>query len=236
MLKQVICICLGLSLLACTEVPAPVSEPLPSGNRTIDELRTLDQAKRAFRTVAARVEPVAEAECARRTRGVNCDFRIVVDRAPNVPPNAFQTLDETGRPVIVFTESLLASARNIDELAFVMGHETAHHIEGHLTRQRQAAIIGASISAAIATRAGASVEGVRRATEFGGAIGARAYSKDFELEADALGTVITAQAGFRPVRGAEFFNRIPDPGDQFLGTHPPNAQRIATVRRVAAGL
>lgn len=234
MLKKILCLCLGLSLLACTEAPAPA---LPQTARTtVDELRTLDQAKRAFRTVVARVEPVAESECARLTRGVNCDFRIVVDRAPGVPPNAFQTLDETGRPVIVFTESLLASARNIDELAFVMGHETAHHIEGHLLRQREAAIIGASISAAIATRAGASVEGVRRATEFGGAIGARAYSKDFELEADALGTVITAKAGFKPVRGAEFFNRIPDPGDQFLGTHPPNAQRLATVRRVAAGL
>ncbi|HAB36898.1 MAG TPA: peptidase M48, partial [Rhodobacteraceae bacterium] len=33
-----------------------------------------------------------------------------------------------------------------------------------------------------------------------------------------------------------FFNRIPDPGNRFLGTHPPNSQRIATVERTAAGL
>ena len=72
--------------------------------------------------------------------------------------------------------------------------------------------------------------------QIGAAIGARSYSKDFELEADALGTVIAARAGFNPVRGAQFFNRIPDPGNRFLGTHPANADRLATVQRVAAGL
>jgi len=60
------------------------------------------------------------------------------------------------------------------------------------------------------------------------------YSKDFELEADALGTVITAQAGFDPLLGADFFFRIPDPGNSFLGTHPANADRVAIVRRTAA--
>ena len=67
-------------------------------------------------------------------------------------------------------------------------------------------------------------------------MGARSYSKEFELEADALGTVITKKAGFNPLVGAEFFTRIPDPGNRFLGTHPPNAQRIETVRRVNAKL
>lgn len=45
-----------------------------------------------------------------------------------------------------------------------------------------------------------------------------------------------ALAGYDPLRGAAFFVRIPDPGDQFLGTHPRNAQRIETVRRTAAAL
>jgi len=38
------------------------------------------------------------------------------------------------------------------------------------------------------------------------------------------------------VRGAAFFTQIADPGDRFLGTHPPNAKRIETVRRVNASL
>ncbi len=240
MIKQFTIFAAAVALAACDVAPPPQTGNEPAANikpvQTTDELRTLDAAKRAFRTVTARVEPVAESECRRQTRDVNCDFRIVVDRNPGAPPNAFQTLDDNGRPVIVFTESLLATARNIDELAFVMGHEAAHHIEGHLARQRQNAAIGAVIFAGLANQVGAAPVDIQRATEIGAAVGARSYSKDFELEADALGTVITARAGFRPVRGAQFFNRIPDPGDRFLGTHPPNTQRLETVRRVAAGL
>ncbi|MDB4254950.1 peptidase M48, partial [bacterium] len=43
-------------------------------------------------------------------------------------------------------------------------------------------------------------------------------------------------AGFDPLNGAQFFFRVPDPGDRFLGTHPANADRLRTVQRVAAGL
>jgi predicted Zn-dependent protease len=77
---------------------------------------------------------------------------------------------------------------------------------------------------------------VRSAEEVGALLGARRFSKEFELEADALGTLIAARAGYDPVRGARFFERLPDPGNRFLGTHPPNAARLETVRRVAATL
>ncbi|MEP2027528.1 MAG: M48 family metallopeptidase [Paracoccaceae bacterium] len=195
-----------------------------------------DAAARAFVDVVSTVEPVAERECRARTRGVNCNFRIVVDDRPGQPSNAFQTLDETGRPVVAFTLALIRDARNSDELAFVLGHETAHHIAGHLERQRENAAAGAVIFAGLATLTGASEGGVQTAQDLGATVGARTYSKDFELEADALGTIITTRAGYDPIRGAAFFTRIPDPGDRFLGTHPPNASRIETVRRTAAGL
>ena len=131
---------------------------------------------------------------------------------------------------------MINSVRNADELAFVMGHEASHHIMGHLGRMQQNAAVGAVIFSGLASMSGASAANVRTAEEFGAAVGARTYSKDFELEADALGTIITARAGYNPLRGAEFFTRIPDPGDRFLGTHPPNASRLDTVRRTAAGL
>ena len=92
------------------------------------------------------------------------------------------------------------------------------------------------ISAGLATLGGGDATAVRTAQRVGAQVGARSFSKEFELEADALGTVITARAGYDPVRGAQFFTRIPDPGDRFLGTHPPNAARIEIVRKTAAGL
>ena len=237
MFRMFIALMVAVGLGACTEVATtPVAGPSPTPAAQVpDELRG-SAASRAFGAVVARVEPVAERECRRRTSGVNCDFRIVVDTRPGIPPNAFQTLDDNRRPVIVFTAALLEEARNVDEIAFVMGHETAHHIEGHIDRQQQNALQGAGVLATIATLAGASPAEVRKAAETGAAVGARSFSKEFELEADALGTVIAARSGYSPLKGAQFFNRIPDPGNRFLGTHPPNAARLDIVKKTVAEL
>lgn len=236
MRRMILGLLTALGLTGCGElVLAPAGSP-PQPASSAGPSLSPDAASRAFVKVVSTVEPVAERECRARTRGVNCNFRIVVDDRPGQPSNAFQTVDETGRPVVAFTLALIRDARNADELAFVLGHETAHHIAGHLQRQRENAAAGAVIFAGLATLTGASAGGVQSAQDLGATVGARTYSKDFELEADALGTVITARAGYDPIRGAKFFTRIPDPGDRFLGTHPPNAARIETVRRTAAGL
>ena len=189
-----------------------------------------------FQTVVNTVEPVAERECRARTSGQNCDFRIVVDDREGQPSNAYQTVDKSGRPILAFTLALIADVRNRDELAFVMGHEAAHHIQGHIPRQQQNAATGAILLGGLAVLTGANSAVIDQAVDIGAGVGARSYSKNFELEADALGTLITKRAGYDPVKGAESFTQIPDPGDRFLGTHPPNAQRIETVRRVNGGL
>lgn len=228
-----------LALTACTAVPpSQTGAPVPGSNPAAAPQAA--QPGRAdlqsFTRVVRTVEPVAERECRTRTTGLNCDFKIVLDDAPNQPPNAFQTLDKNGRPILAFNLALIASVRNEDELAFVMGHEASHHIAGHLARQQQNATAGAVLLGGLAALTGASTSAVETASNLGAAVGARTYSKDFELEADALGTVITYQAGYNPLIGAQFFTQIADPGDQFLGTHPPNAQRMETVRQVYAGL
>ncbi len=225
---------LSLALLAgCMAPTATPTAQRPAMNAVAPLSPRASQA-RQFLSVVKTVEPVAEAECRARAPRANCDFRIVVDDRPDQPANAFQTLDNAGRPIIAFTLPMIAAAQNADELAFVMGHETAHHIAGHLARQRENAESGAVIFAGIAALTGGDASSVRSASRLGAQVGARSYSKEFELEADALGTLITQRAGYDPVRGAAFFTRIPDPGNRFLGTHPPNAQRIDTVRRVAA--
>ena len=226
----------GLMFLAACDVPAPAT-PAPAGPSTNSgPTLTPDQAARSFVQVVQTMEPVAERECRRRTTGVNCDYLIVVDDRPNQPPNAFQTRDESGRPIIAFTISLIADVRNRDELAFVMGHEAAHHILGHLDRQQQNAAAGAVIFAGLASITGGANADIETAQEIGAFLGARSFSKDFELEADRLGAVITYNAGYDVMRGVEFFTRIPDPGNRFLGTHPPNAQRADTVRATLAQL
>lgn len=223
-------------LSACAPVMLP--EPAPSDAPTLgisEGAQTrANRMARQFVEVVGTVEPVAEQECRARTSGMNCNFQIVVDDRPNQQPNAFQTEDRFGRPILAFNLGLINSVRNADELAFIMSHEAAHHVMNHLAKTRESATYGAVIFAGIAAIGGAEAEAVRSAEQLGAAVGARAYSKEFELEADQLGTIIAARSGYDPVRGAAFFTRIPDPGNRFLGSHPPNAARIQIVRQTAA--
>lgn len=224
-----------LGLAACVEsVPQPATSvaPLPASGAPV----TQAVAEQNFASVVSRMEPVIERECLNRIGNSSCDFRIVVDNRPGQPPNAYQTLGKDGRPVIAFTLPLIAEARNTDELAFVMGHEAAHHIGEHIPRQQESAKAGALILGTLTAVSGGDARAIRSAQDIGGVLGARRYAKEYELEADALGTVLSWKAGYDPERGAAFFTRIPDPGNQFLGTHPPNASRIETVRRTLSGL
>ncbi|MEM1273089.1 MAG: M48 family metallopeptidase [Pseudomonadota bacterium] len=213
-----------VSLAGCVTAPTPTTVPASADIGTLN-----------FGEVAARVEAVSEAECRARLRGANCDFVILIEQDPRAGVNAFQTLDR-GRPLIIVTAGLLEEIRNADELAFVIGHEAAHHIRQHIPQQVDAARRGALVFGVLAEMGGADDAAIREAAELGAVVGARRYSQEHELEADQLGTIIAARSGFDPVRGAQFFDRLPDPGNRFLGTHPPNAVRQEMVRATAAAL
>ncbi|WP_430447885.1 M48 family metallopeptidase [Rhodophyticola sp.] len=224
------------TLAACNIAPAPTAPRAPSAPAATENTPRLSPAVAVanFEEVVARVEPVAERVCREQTRRQNCDYVIAVERDPRAGVNAFQTEDRQGRPLIIFSLGLIAEARNIDELAFVMGHEAAHHIEGHIPQQRASAREGAIVFGILAQMGGANQAGIQQAVEIGAAVGARRFSQEHELEADAMGTIIALRAGFDPVRGSAFFERLPDPGEQFLGSHPPNAARQAIVRETVA--
>ncbi len=197
--------------------------------------KDFSQSSGEFAQVVSRVEPVAESLCRSSGHPLNCDFEIVVDARDPENMNAFQTLRKNGRPLIVFTQALIDATQNDDELAFVLGHEMAHHLHGHIHRQYQSSRAGAILLGGIIAITGASADIVQSAQRVGAGIGARTYSKEFELEADRLGALIAIHSGYNPVKGAAFFARLPDPGDQFLGSHPPNAARVEMVRRVSLG-
>lgn len=227
---------LGLAGCDVAVVPAPQPDPVvKTASPPAAPFPARVQA-RSFVDVVERLEPVAERVCRERAPRMNCDFLIVVDDTPGAPPNAFQTVDQRGRPIIAFTPGLIAQTRNADEIAFVMAHEAAHHIEDHLAQQSRNATLGAIVFGRLAGAGGASQQAIRDAQQLGAAVGLRSYSQEFELEADRLGAIIAARAGFDPMVGAEFFFRLPDPDGRFLSTHPANAERYAAVQSIAASL
>lgn len=220
--------------LEAARLPGPAVPPVvvspapdtPAGARA---------AARSFVDVISRMEPAVERECyQRRTQPINCDYQFFVDDRAGLEPNAFQTIDAQGRPIIGFTLSLIGAARNADELAFVVGHEASHHILGHLDRKSSAATVGSVILGGLASAYGADNRTVQTAQQVGAQVGATYYSKEWELEADYLGAIIALNAGYDPQHGAQFFARFPDPGDRILGTHPTNATRMAQVARAVA--
>lgn len=233
---------LALATAGCVSVrpqdPVVVLPPLQPAVQasSVGPMLSPAQAAQNFAAVVARVEPVAEAICRERARGAPCDLQIVIDDRIDQPPNAYQTLDKFGQPIVAFTVALIADARNADELAFVMGHEASHHIAGHIPRQQENGMRGALLAGILASVSGADAATAQQLQSIGATVSARSYSKGYELEADALGAEIALRAGYDPVLGAGFFNRLPDPGDEFLGSHPPNAERQAQVRAVVAAL
>lgn len=233
-MRPIAALLLSLSLAGCV-MPVEPTQQTAQPTQTSNAVAP-NQAARNFIAAVNAVEPVAEQICRARTRGINCDFQIAVDDRPGQAPNAFQTLDNTGRPILAFNLALIANAENIDELAFVIGHEAAHHIAGHIPQQQQSASQGALLAGILVAAGGGDQATIQEAQKIGASVGARRFSKGFELEADALGTEITERAGFDALRGSAFFDRLPDPGDKFLGTHPPNADRRATVARAVASL
>lgn len=166
-----------------------------------------------FDVAVSAVLPVARQWCARRAVQ-NCDFAIVVDDRPGRAPNATQSIGPGGRPVLTFTTALIAKARNSDEIALIVAHEAAHHIDGHLAQLNQ------SVTALLAQDHVADA----------GWSHVHAEKRRFELAADTLGAQIMAAAGFDPQRAAQIFLRLPDPAQHAFGSYPANADRFLAVR------
>lgn len=226
-------------LSACAPVPPPpagqnrpeTGAPLPLP-QVAPTQRSPNVAARQFVTVINRMEPAIERECLqRRSRQISCDFQFIVDTNLRSEPNAFQTVDRSGRPVIGFTASLIAATLNQDEIAFVVGHEASHHILNHLDQKSGAATAGAILLGIGAAAMGGGSDTIQTAQQIGASVGANVYSKEWELQADYLGAIVTLGAGYDPTLGSKFFERLPDPGNRILGSHPARAARIAQVRR-----
>lgn len=232
-----------LSLAGCVQTAAlPPLPPAPGQSAAMSPAK-LAQVKAAakvkaqmFLAAASKIEPVSRQMCREKAIAQNCQFQFVIDPRIGLPRNAYQTLDNRNRPVIALTLALVADARDVDELAFVMGHEAAHHILGHLALQEKTSRAAAKAAGDVAAAAGATAAQVRKAQAQGSAKSALGYSKNFELQADALGAEIAFRAGFNPLRGAGFFDRLPEPHRGRQSTHPDNRTRKALVAKVVARL
>ena len=160
------------------------------------------------------------------------EFNLVQD--PSV--NAFCM---PGGKIVVY-EGLLPVTQDETSLAIVLGHEIAHAVAKHSAEQMSTAIkqqYGAQALSVLMAGAGAS-SGMQQVagTVFGlGAKGASAkYSRDHESEADYLGIIFAAMAGYNPDASVAFWQRMSQAtgggSTSWLSTHPSDATRIKQIQ------
>lgn len=218
-------------LAACVEPTQTPTDKKKPTQQTVT--RSAQSGLAAFNRVSRRVEPVAERSCRaihKTAKPKFCDFVIKVHNDPNQPANAFQSIGRDGRPIITFNINMIRSIQNDHEIAFILGHETGHQIASHLNKTRQNQAAGAVLGGILAAALGGNVQ---TGVDLGSIVGARSYSKGYELEADRIGTHIASRAGYNPVIGARSFNRTKG-SSALLSTHPPSQDRINTVNKTAA--
>jgi predicted Zn-dependent protease len=128
---------------------------------------------------------------AAQTERPDLPWQFGVLDSPNV--NAFAVPGGT----IFITRGLLMQVRNEAELAGVLGHEIVHVLRKHhlkaIQKGAQTALAGEGLSAALRERAGPARD---KLIAFGTEMYSRGLDKSDELEADRLGIVIAARAGY----------------------------------------
>lgn len=225
--------CLLVSCVEVTQSPPPESNPEPSTQtqqQGVRYFRSAADGESRYRSLSRAMEPRIERTCRQyhaNKRASFCDFQFKLNRDTRQAPNAFQSLDNQGRPVITFNINLLRSMANNDEIAFVIGHEAGHQIASHLIQARGNIQAGAAAGSILAGIIGADPQ---IGADLGGFIGSRAYSKEFELEADTIGTHIAYSAGYSPIKGIGYFQRTQTGSSAVLATHPPSNDRIRRVQ------
>lgn len=142
---------------------------------------------------------------------------------------------------VVFYEGILPMTRDEVGLAVVMGHEIAHAVAKHSNErmsQQMLAQYGAVITDVIFSEKSAATRATINALYGLGANVAviLPYSRKHEYEADRLGTIFMAMAGYDPNEALTFWSRMAanDSGSvfEFMSTHPTDANRIAKLREV----
>ena len=165
------------------------------------------------------------------------EFNLVADNQAN----AFCM---PGGKIVVY-EGMLPVTQDEPSLAIVLGHEIAHTVAKHSAeqlskqmRQQSAAQIGGSVLSQVAQAKGVSTTTaslIDLLAQTGFNFANLKYSRDTETEADRLGLIFAAMAGYVPQAAIPFWQRMAALGgntkSELLSDHPSDEKRIAELQK-----
>lgn len=140
---------------------------------------------------------------------------------------------------VAFYTAILPVCKDETGIAIVMGHEVAHAIANHgreRMSQQMAAQMGLDVlSVALGQNPTQSNQLLMQAVGAGTSIGMLKFSRSHESEADHMGLIFMAMAGYDPNQAPTFWERMAtlSGGQQppeFLSTHPSHETRISDLK------
>ena len=143
-----------------------------------------------------------------------------------------------GGKVVVYS-GILPVTQNEAGLAVVMGHEIAHAVAKHSNERMSQALLaqlgGQTLAAALEQKPQQTQQIWMSLFGVGVQVGAiLPYSRLQESEADHLGLIFMAMAGYDPNNAVQFWQRMSENAGasppEFLSTHPSDENRIKEIK------
>ena len=186
----------------------------------------IEVLKARLTPIANSVEKASEALCA-DMGGRKCQFEVVLD-----PGEKGLNAHADGQRVVIYP-AMIDYAKNDNQLAFVIAHEFAHSIMGHVASQQKNVALGGILGSLLDVAAQS--QGVNTGGNLG-KFGAQQmllrYSPDFENEADYVGLYILARAGYKIEEAPGFWRAMSLNAPQAVyatTTHPNNPSRTVAM-------
>lgn len=197
-----------------------------------DEIETTKQVKRVGNRISHAVEKYMKQEGqSNRIKGYKWEFNLVDQQVVNA-------WCMPGGKVVVY-KGIMPVAKSDEGLAVVMGHEIAHAIARHGNERMSQGILAAAGGATIAVfmkEKPAETQALfLGAYGVAAGVGILAFGRNQESEADKLGMVFMAMAGYQPKEAIPFWERMKAASGggappEFLSTHPSHDTRISRIQ------
>ncbi|OGU27833.1 MAG: peptidase M48 [Ignavibacteria bacterium GWA2_35_9] len=242
----------AFSILSCSTVPLtgrsqlnliPANEMLSlsyqqygqflNENKVSNDAKNTAMVKRVGTNIQHAVEEyLAQNNLSNRLEGYKWEFNLVEDEQVNA-------WCMPGGKVVVYT-GILPVTKNEIGLAVVLGHEIAHAIAEHGNERMSQGLIqqlgGAALSVALRDKPQLTQDLFLTAYGVGSTVGILAYSRTQESEADHLGLIFMAMAGYNPGEAVNFWQRMAEINKgqkppEFLSTHPSDETRINDIKK-----
>jgi predicted Zn-dependent protease len=215
---------IGMSFQAYDEF-LDTSKVLPDTHKDVIVVRRVGN-----RIKDAVVKFLADNGQSKRIEGFEWEFNVVND-------NTVNAWCMPGGKVVVYT-GILPVTKDEKSLAVVMGHEIAHAVARHGNERMSQGLAvqlgGLALSVALSEQRAETQNLFLQSYGMGSTLGILAYSRNHESEADKLGLVFMAMAGYDPQSSIGFWQRMSEMGGQappqLLSTHPSDETRIADLQ------